>query len=439
MDIKIIGAGPAGLSLAYHAKKNNLSFRVFESTNSVGGNCKTLSFDQFKYDLGAHRFHDKDDKVTKSIKAILGNKLIKVSAPSKIYYRKKMINFPLEFSNIFQMLNYSQLGKIFMENIISRIKIKHTVGNFKDLAYQYYGKTLSNLFLINYTEKLWGDYSYNLDPTISGNRLKNLNLMTVINSIYKNKSMDVEHLDGSFYYPIEGFGDIFESIKDSIGDEKISYNSIITGIIHDGKKIKNLNLFNMDSLDIDQLFCTIPLNILINILQPAPPKEIIEIVNQIKFRSVRLCVITLDQMNFSENASIYFPESIFPFTRIYEPKNRSEALAPKGKTCIVIEVPCNSDDTIYQLSNNEFVEQIKTILIDNNIIDSKKVINSTSEKIEYAYPILSIRNKDNIKKVFRYLEQFKNLHLLGRSAQFKYLHTHDLFKDANNQIEKIIH
>ena len=108
MDIKIIGAGPAGLSLAYHAKKNNLSFRVFESTNSVGGNCKTLSFDQFKYDLGAHRFHDKDDKVTKSIKAILGNKLIKVSAPSKIYYRKKMINFPLEFSNIFQMLNYSQ-------------------------------------------------------------------------------------------------------------------------------------------------------------------------------------------------------------------------------------------------------------------------------------------------------------------------------------------
>ena len=78
-------------------------------------------------------------------------------------------------------------------------------------------------------------------------------------------------------------------------------------------------------------------------------------------------------------------------------------------------------------------------MIDNNIIDSKKVINSTSEKIEYAYPILSIKNKNNIKKVFRYLEQFKNLHLLGRSAQFKYLHTHDLFKDANNQIEKIIH
>ena len=47
--------------------------------------------------------------------------------------------------------------------------------------------------------------------------------------------------------------------------------------------------------------------------------------------------------------------------------------------------------------------------------------------------------ENNIKKVFRYLEQFKNLHLLGRSAQFKYLHTHDLFKDANNQIEKIIH
>ena len=145
------------------------------------------------------------------------------------------------------------------------------------------------------------------------------------------------------------------------------------------------------------------------ILYPSPPKEIIDIVNQIQFRSLRLCVFTLDQMIFSENASIYFPDSKFPFSRIYEPKNRSKAMAPIGKTCIVIEVPCNSDDSIYQLSEYEFIKHIKSILINNNIIDSNNIINSTTKKIEYAYPILSIGLKDNINKVLSYLDQFKNL------------------------------
>ena len=143
-------------------------------------------------------------------------------------------------------------------------------------------------------------------------------------------------------------------------------------------------------------------------------------------------------MIFSENASIYFPDSNFPFSRIYEPKNRSKAMAPKGKTCIVIEVPCNYDDSMYQLSEYEFIKRIKSILINNNIVDPRKIINSTTTKIKYAYPILSIGVKDKINKVLHYLDQFKNFHLIGRSAQFKYLHTHDLFKYANNQLEQII-
>ena len=147
MDIKIIGGGPAGLAVAYYAKKRNLSFQVYESSNLVGGNCRTVSFDQFKYDLGAHRFHDKDENVTKEIKELMGDNLIKVDSPSKIYYEGKMVNFPLEFSNIFQIFDYSQILKIFMENLYYRMKVNKTPRNFKELAYQNYGKTLSNLFL----------------------------------------------------------------------------------------------------------------------------------------------------------------------------------------------------------------------------------------------------------------------------------------------------
>ena len=75
--------------------------------------------------------------------------------------------------------------------------------NFKELAYSKYGKTLSELFLINYSEKLWGKEACKLSPDISGGRLKNLNLISIIKQIFHNKS---NHLDGDFLYPKYGFG-----------------------------------------------------------------------------------------------------------------------------------------------------------------------------------------------------------------------------------------
>ena len=257
-------------------------------------------------------------------------------------------------------------------------------------------------------------------------------------SLFNNHTKEAEHLDGSFYYPVKGFGDIFESMKNFIGINQFSFNSIITGIIQDGKKIKYINQFNKAAEDLDHLFCTIPLNVIINILQPAPPKEIIDIVNQIQFRSLRLCILTLNQEMYTENASIYFPDSKFPFTRIYEPKNRSNSMAPEDKTCIVIEVPCNSNELIYKLPENDFIEHIKSVLIDNDLVDSNNIISSTSKKMEYAYPILSIETKAKVDTVLDYLNKFENLHLIGRSAQFRYLHTHDLFRFANNQVDHII-
>ena len=108
----------------------------------------------------------------------------KLQSVNSIYYEGKMVNFPLEFSNIFQMFDYSQILKIFMENLYYRMKVNKTPRNFKELAYQNYGKTLSNLFLINYTEKLWGDYCKNLDSTISGKRLKNKGNLGPISGMY---------------------------------------------------------------------------------------------------------------------------------------------------------------------------------------------------------------------------------------------------------------
>ena len=98
--IDIIGGGPAGLSVGYYARKIGMNVTIYESTSLIGGNCKTIIDGEFRYDTGAHRLHDKDSKVTNEIKSLLGDSLLKVSSPSKIYFEGRSFNFPINIKDI---------------------------------------------------------------------------------------------------------------------------------------------------------------------------------------------------------------------------------------------------------------------------------------------------------------------------------------------------
>ena len=78
-----------------------------------------------------------------------------------------MIDFPLNISNVLHNLNTDQVVKIITENMLRLAVRKNEVTNFQELAYETYGKTLSDMFLINYTEKLWGQPADKLDSIIS--------------------------------------------------------------------------------------------------------------------------------------------------------------------------------------------------------------------------------------------------------------------------------
>ena len=102
--IDIIGGGPAGLSVGYYAKKIGMNVTIYESTSLIGGNCKTITDGEFRYDTGAHRLHDKDSMVTNEIKSLLGDSLLKVSSPVKYILRGDILIFQsilkILFSNL---------------------------------------------------------------------------------------------------------------------------------------------------------------------------------------------------------------------------------------------------------------------------------------------------------------------------------------------------
>ena len=191
-NLHILGGGPAGLTAGYYAKKHGVNFTIFEAGEHAGGNCRTLKIKgtdckfrvlpsgDFRFDTGAHRFHDKDPEVTKEVRTLLGNNLLRVEAPSEIFFKGKFYRFPLLPSDLTQKLETKTLLKIAWEQLHNN-REKYAE-NFGEFAINQYGKTLAERFLLNYSEKLWGQPPYNLSTAIAGNRLKGLDLGSFLRS-----------------------------------------------------------------------------------------------------------------------------------------------------------------------------------------------------------------------------------------------------------------
>ena len=330
----------------------------------------------------------------------------------------------------------SLILKIVLENFFNVFKANVEHKNFEELAYARYGPTLSNLFLINYTEKLWGAKAGELQTSISGSRLKNLNILTMLTEMII-KSSKVKHFEGSFYYPKYGYGTIFDSMAKYIGHKKIILDSKVNKIFHDGKKIKEIEFENGKTIEVGYIVNTLPIDSIIQMLDPLPSKNLIEIADNIKFRDLKICLLELDLPKLSDNASIYFPDEHIPITRIYEPKNRSHLMAPKDKTSLSIEIPYSQGDSVSKMTDDEVIDVVKKTLIKEKFFKDSDVLDNRLIDIKNAYPILKVGEEGNIRKLVSFIQSFSNQKLIGRNVEFDYLHTHNIMDKAKLLVNTI--
>lgn len=428
--IAILGGGPAGLAAAYYCQLNHLDYILLEASENLGGNCRTLNHEGFLFDTGAHRFHNKDKQTTELVKKLLGNELKEVSSPSHIYSEGRMIDFPLSPANLFSNLSIGEVLKAVKE--ITMERLRRQIGkDFSGQTIKRYGPTLSKRFILNYSKKLWGADPSELSPDVAGGRLKGLNVRTFFKELISGKQAKTKHLDGTFYYPLYGIGQIFEKLEEQLEPGRIKRNSIVTGIKKQDDKIAAVQINNETWMECDHVISSIPITYLTSLL------EIHATTKDINFRQVVLFCFIINKPSISSDATIYFPSENYIFTRGYEPKNRSHKMSPAGKTSFILEVPCSVDDDIY-LKPEDHSGTIMKQIISTGLFTSSEITNSFTVKLKNAYPVLTHKATDQIHSIQNNLGEFKNLHLTGRIGKFAYSHIHDHFISARTTIQKII-
>ena len=434
--VTILGGGAAGLATGYYAAKRGYPFQIYESQNRLGGICAThCRQDGFCFDTGAHRFHNKILKVTKEIQGLLGDDLRKINIKSMIYLNNHFVDFPLSPLNLIKNLGIILVLKSGFDWIKSRVRFKKQMfHNFEEYAVYKYGRFIAKRLLLNYTEKLWGTSCDRLLTEITGERLKGLSLSSFIIEIFNSSEIKTTHLDGTFYYPRQGFGRIVEKMAEKICDHSCHTGKEITKVFHEYQRITAVELNHREVVDTDRVVSTLPLPRFIEMLTPACPPEILELSQYLTYRNIILIVFFLNRRSITSFGTVYFPDARFPFNRVSEPRNRSIEMSPPGKTSLLVEIPCDQSLRLTEASKQEYTSNVQKQLQEIGWVRDSDVLGTHVELVKYAYPLLLVEHQQRLEKIFKYLKQFDNLSLCGRNSLFKYTHFHDMMYQAEKAI-----
>lgn len=448
MTLHILGGGPAGLAAAHYAHARGLPFTLFEAGTETGGNCRTLAIGPCLYDTGAHRLHARDPEAAALFRLLLGDELVLVNAPSRIVRGGTTFRFPPEPRDLLRHLSARETARVVRDllraTIFRRSRMTYP-GTFHDFAIARYGRTIAELFLLGYTRKLWGRDPRALSTAVAGGRLDGLNLRTAaLHSLGKAfgraSPARAPHLDGTFLYPKRGIVSLFRAVEKGFPDGAVRVKTRVTRIRHGAGRIQAITLNDGEEQSVENVISTLPLPAFVRALDPLPPADILARASHVVFRNLVLCVFHLQTDRFTDNASLYFPDPDIPFTRLYEPKNRSAAMSPPGETCLVLEIPCDPGDTIWHREDADIahrsLEALRKVM---KATDARwgPVLDCKVERIPQAYPVLAAGIEADVDILLDYCRSFSNLRLAGRNALFRYAHIHDMFRQGREAVDAL--
>ncbi len=444
--IVILGGGLAGLSAAFSLAKAGQPVKVFEGDSQVGGLSKTIRQGDFRFDLGGHRFITNNEETESFVKDLLHGEYLTVHRKSKIYLHNKFFDYPLKPSNSLLGLGMSTTLKALSDYSKEKIKsLFYTPRNIslEDWVISHFGRTIFMIYFKEYSEKVWGIECKRISKEWVSKRIEGLSLGVAIkNAFFKFSRRKVNTLADKFIYPPMGIGQISDRMRAEIEKENtVLTNTRVAQINHQDFVINNIIAKNCDRLYSAQgseFVSSIPLTNLIYMLNPSPPEDILKAVSNLRYRDLVVVTIMLNRERATDLTWMYLPEKDMTIGRIHEPKNWSPYMAPEGKTHIVAEYFCFKGDEIWNSNDEGLTSATVRQLEKLKFINKNEVVDSCVVRTPKAYPLFEVGYTEHYYKILEYLDNFKNLHLIGRTGMFKYYNMDHSIESGIEVAEEIL-
>lgn len=482
-EIAVIGAGPTGLSAAFHAPDSVL----LEANDSVGGWCRSLEENGFTFDFAGHIMFSNDAYVHKMYRKLLGANVHWQDREAWVYSKGVHTRYP------FQGALYGLPPEVIKECIVGAIEARYgeaktpdshknqsldstqaamrdqacrigdvkdccgdgvlessvrlvapkaapkaaaktsaePYANFEEFIYKVWGAGVAKHFAIPYNRKLWAVDLKEMETSWLGGRVPLPDLEEMIEGALRPVAKPMGP-NARFGYPLKGgFQSLMNGFLPHLKD-RLHLNAEVVSISPANHRV---TLADGATLDYGHLISTMPLPVLLKSLRGDVPARIRQAAESLRHVSVRCVNLGIGRPNLSEKHWIYYPEDTV-FHRIFVQGNASPHCNPPGGFGLTCEItyapnkplPCDGDALIEQCIQD--CRKVGIISAEDPIWAANQV------DMPHAYVIYDHARAANVKLIRNWLAE-RDIILAGRYSEWEYYNSDHAFLAGKRAIETV--
>jgi protoporphyrinogen oxidase/glycosyltransferase involved in cell wall biosynthesis len=461
----VIGAGPTGLSAAYHLGEDSL---LLEQNDTVGGWCRSIHDNGFTFDYAGHIMFSNDAYVHHLYRKLLGDNVHWQDREAWIYSKNVYTRYP------FQGALYGLPPHVLKECIVGAIEARFgrlkepapakalvsasssaCIGkaesitdccadgiaestvplaspsssargnseprNFEEFIYKVWGAGVAKHFAIPYNRKLWAVPLNEMETSWLGGRVPLPDLEEMIEGALHPVAKP-QGPNARFGYPLRGgFQALMNGFLPHLRGE-VRTNARVQQVIPSEHLVV---LEDGATYQYQKLISTAPLPKLIQMIGAEVPQSIATAASRLRHVSVRCVNIGVARENVTQKHWIYYPEDPV-FHRIFVQGNASphcNAQGGFGLTCEITyspskPLPCDGEALIDRCIQ----DCIKVGLLR----DDDRIIARNQVDMPYAYVVYDHARKLNVELIRQWLASH-DIVLAGRYSEWEYYNSDHAF------------
>jgi protoporphyrinogen oxidase len=426
--VVVCGAGPAGLTVAYLLAKSGHPVTVLEAGDLVGGLARTVEYKGFRFDIGGHRFFTQLPVVQALWDELLGDELIDVPRLSRIYYKGKYFQYPLQVADALRGLGATECALILLSYLRARLRPAATEENFEQWVSNRFGRRLYRIFFKTYTEKVWGIPCTEIRAEWAAQRIQGLSLLRALFSgaPLTRRPSPIKTLISQFRYPRLGPGQMWEACRDRVTalGGRILLEHRVTDLEFSGGRVSAVRAQTPDGerrFEADHIVSTVPLRCLVRAAGRAAPPPVRVAAKSLGYRDFMLVALILDREAVFPDNWLYIHAPEVKVGRVQNFNNWSQALVPgPGRTCLGMEYFCSRRDELWAQDDATLIELATRELSVLGLAKDASVVDASVVRVPDAYPVYDSTYRGHLETVRGFLDPIPNLHTVGRNGMHKY-------------------
>ncbi|MET0281776.1 MAG: NAD(P)-binding protein [Steroidobacteraceae bacterium] len=437
----VIGAGPTGLSAAYHlglAGAGSTTL-LLEREPRVGGWCRSIEDNGFTFDYAGHIMFSNDPYVHGLYETLLGDNVHWQNREAWIYSKSTYTRYP------FQGALYGLPSQVLTECLVGALEARFgsmkggpaplrdgPPRNFEEFIYQVWGTGIARHFAVPYNEKLWATPLRDMETSWLGGRVPLPDIEQMITGALEPTPPPMGP-NARFGYPLQGG---FQALMDAFLPLLKCDLALGTSVLAVSPSARTITLSDGRVVGYQNLISTMGLPQLIAACGTEAPAEVQASARALRHVSVRCVNLGIARENVSDKHWIYYPEDTI-FHRIFVQGNASPHCNPPGGFGVTCEISYGPGKPLPLQGQ---------ALIDRVFADCKRVgflreddelLTANEVDMPVAYVVYDHDRASHVARIRAWL-QGSGIVLRGRYSEWEYYNSDHAFLAGRRAADEVM-